>query len=471
MKEVDKVPSGQQTFNSNKAEKNDRYLIIITAIVTLGGLLFGINTGVINGLLPFMAAKNQLNLSPLLQGIVTSSLTLGAAVGALTTGRFADHYGRKSLLFCLAILFLISNSGCIFAATASWLIGWRFILGLAVGGVSVVVPTYLSEIATPKMRGRMITQNDLMITSGQLLVFCSNALLGNLLAADHNVWRWMMIIGIIPALILLFGMPAVPESPRWLLSKKQPTAALANLTKLRGNSQVAADELQKIQQSVKQLKTVQTWSWKLLKKPAIRKLFLLGIGLGVIQQLIGINVIMYYGTTILIASGFAHQAALIANISNGVISVIASLTGMHLMTCWPRRKMLLLGIKMTTISLGVIDLSALFFNRLTIFPYIVILLVLVFLFFFQSMVSPTTWVIIAEIFPQKLRGLGVGISTFALWLANFGVGLLFPICLHQFGLGLTFFGFFVINLLAYVFTYRLVPETSNRSLEKVQQNI
>lgn len=450
-----------------KTSKVDQKLRLIACIVTLGGLLFGIDTGVINGALPFMASRAELNLTALQEGLVTSSLTLGAAFGALFSGRLADRFGRRKLLFYLAIIFLFSTLFCSISKSAEILIAFRFVLGLAVGGASVVVPTYLSEIATDQLRGKMVTQNDLMITSGQLLAFIVNAILGNILVNTTGVWRYMIAFGMIPAFLLLIGVFAVPESPRWLVQVGKKKQAQAALTTIRPNEHSVVAEIKQIQQNIAQQKK-EHFSWRLLKSPIIRKILLLGIGLGIVQQIIGINVIMYYGTTILLKSGFNHHAALIANIGNGLISVIAAYTGMKLMNHWPRRKMLLSGIAVTTFSLAAITLCSANLADPKIFPFIVIGLSMLFLFFFQSMVSPTTWVLMSEIFPQKFRGAGMGISTFCLWIGNFAVGLIFPVLLSSVGFTRTFLVFLGTNILSFIFCYRFTPETSGKSLEKVQ---
>lgn len=445
----------------------ERKMRIIACIATLGGLLFGIDTGVINGALPYMAAQSELNLSPLQQGLVTSSLTLGAAFGALIAGQLADRYGRRKLLFYLSFIFLGGTFCCSIASNAPLLIVFRFILGLAVGGASGVVPTYLSEIATEKLRGQLVAQNDLMITSGQLLAFMVNAIIGNLLVNTNGIWRWMIAFGMIPAMLLLIGVFFIPESPRWLIQNQRLPMAIKILRSLRDNRIQIKTEISAIQKSLVQQQP-QSFDWQLLKSPVVRKTFLIGIGLGIVQQIIGINLIMYYGTTILLKTGLDHHAALIANIGNGVISVIAADIGLRLMDHWTRRKMLLSGIGITTCSLAGITWCSVQISNLKIFPFLIIGLSMIFLFFFQSLVSPTTWVIMSEIFPQQIRGVGMGIATFCLWLGNFSVGLVFPVLLSSIGLAKTFLIFVLTNILAFIFCDQVVPETSGKSLEKVQ---
>lgn len=199
------------------------FLRTIILVSTFGGLLFGYDTGVINGALPYMSESDQLNLNSFTQGLVTSALLFGAAFGAVVGGRLADYNGRRKTILYLAILFFVSTIGCTISPNAAVMILCRFLLGLAVGGASVTVPTYLAEMSPAESRGKMVTQNELMIVTGQLLAFTFNAIIGNMLGENPHVWRYMLPIAAIPAVFLFFGMLRVPESPRWLVSKGKIT--------------------------------------------------------------------------------------------------------------------------------------------------------------------------------------------------------------------------------------------------------
>ncbi|KMQ37986.1 major facilitator transporter [Oenococcus oeni] len=448
--------------------KTERHLKTIALCVTLGGLLFGVDTGVINGALPYMAKKQELNLNAATEGLVTSSITLGAAFGAIFAGRLADRYGRKRILFYLSIIFFFCTAICSLAPNAIIMMIFRFLLGLAVGGASVIVPTFLSEVATVKLRGPLVTQNEIMITGGQLLAFVVNAILGNIFVNVSNIWRYMIAFGMVPSALLFIGTLIVPESPRWLIMKGKTETALKILKGIRSNKQESQQEITQIQAALKKEKEVSHISWHDLKKPWIRKLIILGSGLGIVQQVVGINIIMYYGTTILINAGFTHNIALITNIANGIVSVLATYTGMRLMNHINRRKMLLTGITGTGGALALITLFSQMLPHSKLLPVCVVFLTLIFLSFFQGCISPTIWLLMSEIFPQNLRGLGMGISTFFLWMANFLVGFLFPIFLTYFGFSITFGIFVLCNLISFIFVYKFAPETRNKSLERVQ---
>lgn len=439
-------------------------------ISSIGGLLFGIDTGVINGSLSYMTEPSQLNLNSVEEGMVTSGITLGAALGAITIGRLSDKYGRRQMLLYLSFIFFFCTLGCSLAPNAISMIVFRILLGLAVGGASVLVPTYLSEISTPEVRGRMVTRNELMIVTGQLVAFVFNALLGSLFHSTEHIWRYMIAFGMIPAAALFLGMMVVPESPRWLIMAKHPKKALEVLRHVRANKDTCDNEVKSIQSSLESERNMEKKTFRDLANPKVRKIVLIGIGIGVMQQFIGINIMMYYGTTILMNAGFGHQAALIANIGNGLTSVIATLIGMRLMIRHGRRKILLTGIVGTTLSLLLCCLATAFEGH-ALLPYFVISSTMLFLFFFQGCISPIVWLLLSEIFPQSVRGMAMGFSTFFLWFANFIVGFGFPILVSTFGISKTFGVFVIFNILSIIFAYKHAPETMNKSLEEIQKEL
>src|SRR5699024_7223736 len=217
-----------------------RNLMMITIISTFGGLLFGYDTGVINGALPFMSEPDQLNLTAFTEGLVASSLLLGAAIGAVVGGSLSDKLGRRKYILYLSVLFFVTAVGCALAINVPMMVVFRFFLGVAVGGASVTVPAFLAEMAPTERRGRLVTQNEFMIVTGQLLAFTTNAVIGNLLVNSGFTWRYMLVIAAIPAVVLFFGMLRVPESPRWLVSKGREKEALSVLKKIRTEKRAEA---------------------------------------------------------------------------------------------------------------------------------------------------------------------------------------------------------------------------------------
>ncbi|WP_373894809.1 sugar porter family MFS transporter [Virgibacillus natechei] len=448
----------------------NNYLTLIMIISTFGGLLFGYDTGVINGALPFMSKPGQLDLNAFTEGLVASSLVLGAAFGAFLGGTLSDKFGRRQVIRYLAVLFLVATIGCTIAPTAMVMVFSRFFLGLAVGGASVTVQTYLSEVAPVERRSRMVTQNELMLVTGQLLAYVFNALLATvLLTGNDAVWRHMLVLAAIPAIVLWIGMHLVPESPRWLINKRKMSEGLDVLKQVR-EPERAEEEFESIKASVEKASNRKKASFKDLNTPWIRRIVLVGIGVAVLQQITGVNAIMYYGTTILEDAGFSTNAALVSNIANGVVAVIATGIGIYLLGKVPHRKMLLVGQIGVIGSLLLIGLASILLQGTAALPFVVITLTVCFLAFMQGAISPTTWLMLSEIFPLRVRGMGMGVSVFFNWITNFAISLLFPVALSILGLGTTFFIFAALNVIAFLFAKKYLPETKGRSLEDLEQS-
>ncbi|PAY14398.1 sugar porter family MFS transporter [Bacillus sp. 7705b] len=453
-----------------KEQRNPRsFLQLIMISATFGGLLFGYDTGVINGALPFMARSDQLNLTPVTEGLVTSILLLGAAFGALLCGKLADRYGRRKMILNLSFLFFLASLGTAIAPNVLTMVIFRFLLGLAVGGASSMVPAFLAEMAPYEKRGRMVTQNELMIVGGQFLAYVFNAILGVAMADTGHVWRYMLVLCAIPALLLFASMLMVPESPRWLTSKGKKSEALRVLKLIRDEKRAEA-EFKEIQAAAVKDSNVEKASIKEFSTPWLRRLLWIGIGVAIVNQITGVNSIMYYGTQILQESGFGTKAALIANIGNGLISVIAVIIGIWLVGRVNRRPILMIGLSGTTTALLFIAIFSIVLDGSAALPYIVLSLTVLFLAFMQGCVGPVTWLVIAEIFPQRVRGLGSGISVFFLWILNFIIGFAFPIMLSSAGLSFTFFIFVALGILAIGFVYKFMPETKGRTLEELEEH-
>lgn len=444
---------------------HSKKLRALTVVATFGALLFGYDTGVINGALPYMTT--ELHLTPFTEGVVTSSLILGAAIGAVFGGRIADTRGRRRYILSLAVIFLVGTLGASLSPDTTVMVISRFVLGLAVGGASVAVPTYLAEVSPAERRGGLVTRNELMIVTGQLLSYSVNAVLGNVWGEHGSIWRYMIVVATIPAVALWFGMLVMPESPRWLASKDRFAEALDVLKQVRSAARADA-EMAEVRRLADEDRESQSGGWSDLATPWIRRLVLIGVGLAIVQQITGVNSIMYYGTQILADAGFSADNALIAQVGNGIISVLATFVGIWLLGRADRRPLLLIGQVGTTSSLLLIGVFALTLPAGTARAFIVLILTVTFLAFQQGTISPIVWLMLSEIFPMKMRGFGFGLAALVLWLTNFAVTLLFPVLVSAISISGTFFIFVVLGVCAIAFVAKFVPETRGRSLEQLE---
>jgi MFS transporter, SP family, major inositol transporter len=307
----------------------------------------------------------------------------------------------------------------------------------------------------------------LLIVSGQLLAFVVNAFVGATWGTHVGVWRWMIAIATVPAVALGIGMIRTPESPRWLVSHGRAAEALNVLRGFRSEERAAAElgEIERLAASEVRLGS----GLSHLKLPWVRQIFLAGIGIAIVQQTTGVNSIMYYGTRILSESGFGDKGALIANVLNGVVSVLATFLGIYLLGKIGRRPMLIAGLAGTTGALLLIGIFSILFGPSVQLASLVLISMVIFLIFQQGMVSPSTWVLLSEIFPLRIRGFAMGTAVFVLWMVNFAISFSFPSFVATIGTSNTFFMFFGLGLVAISFVVYRVPETMGQSLEAIEQ--
>lgn len=441
----------------------------VAAIATMGSLAFGYDTGVISGALPFMslpATQGGLGLSPVTEGAVASSLIFGGAFGAFFVGQLSDRYGRLVMLKLLALLFAAGAIGSALAPNLWAMIMIRFALGFAVGGASSIVPVFIAELAGPKHRGRLVCQSELMIVSGQCLAYVASALLAHLFDSPI-VWRYMLAIALIPAALLYIGVNFVPTSPRWLVAKGRVDEARDILVGLRDTRKEAEQEVREIVEQCSYEKT-HTGMFSKLNEPWLIKLLLVGVGLGFMIQATGVNAFMYYTPIILKSTGMGTNAALVATMGNGLISVIACLIGMWAINRMGRRPMLLMGLVMVVLAQLFLGAVINFMPNSLLQSYLALSGILVFLFFMQMCIGPVYWVLMSEIFPTHSRGLMNGIAVGLFWVFNAIVAFVFPIALSAFG-GMTFFLFAIVNIGSIVFCARCIPETKGLSLEEIEK--
>ena len=463
--------SGTKAASAKAPTSTEPLVKVIAFIATLGGLLFGYDTGVIAGALLFM--KHDLHLTSLTTGMVTSFLILGSAIGAIFAGRVADRFGRKKIILVMALIFVAGSLGCATAPNVEMMISFRFILGLAVGGAAAIVPIYIAEIVPANRRWQFVTLQELMIVSGQLIAYTSNAAINEVWGGEAT-WRWMLGVACVPAVILWVGMLFLPDTPRWYAMHGRYSDARDVLERTR-KSRMVEKELSEIRKSMsskseknaRRKKTISTW---------MKRLVALGIGIAMLQQLSGVNTIMFYAPTMLQATGLGTNASLLATIANGVISVIMTFVGIMLLSRFGRRPLLLtgqIGCTCTLLAIGL--LTWLMPETVDGHPdvlrsYLVLAGMLVFLCFQQGALSPVTWLLLSEMFPMRIRGMANGISVFAMQMTNFSIAFMFPILLEHFGLTATFFGFAAIGVAGGIFAIIFAPETQGKTLEQIEKH-
>jgi major inositol transporter-like SP family MFS transporter len=445
---------------------NGRFLTKLTAIATLGGLLFGYDTGVISGALLYM--KDDLALSAFGEATVVSSLLFpGAAFGALFGGRVADRIGRKRSLLVCAGLFLIGALGCALAPNVELMVAARIVLGLGVGAAAVTCPLYLAEMAPAERRGRMVTINELMIVTGQMLAFATNALLDHFIR-DPHVWRMMLGVAVVPAIALFVGMFALPDSPRWYGLQGRMTEARNVLGLSRTPADADAEYALIVEHTSHMLKTKKTPLSVIRDVPWIRRVVVIGCGLAVVQQATGINTVNYYAPTILEESGLGVSASLVATIAVGVTSVVTTIIGIVLLGYIGRRTMLLIGfagVAGSQLALSLVFLLA----ESTTRSYVILACMILFVGFVQMFIGTCVWLLLSEIFPLSIRGFAMGIAVFVLWCTNAIISFAFPVLNSALGSTGTFLLFVAVNVGSWIFVHRFVPETKGTSLEELEE--
>ncbi|WP_448957474.1 sugar porter family MFS transporter [Klebsiella michiganensis] len=465
-------------ITESRKTDNDKKIRLITLVSTIGGLCFGYDTGVISGALIFM--KNDLGLTPLQEGLVTSFLLFGAAIGSVGGGWLSDRQGRRKNILWVAVIFIFGALGTAVAWDMSSMIIARFILGLAVGCASVTVPIYISELARPAQRERLVTVNELMIVTGQFLAYSVNASIVNFYPDMSHNWRLMLAIPALPGALLWIGMLVMPESPRFFVRKGQIDKAVAVLKTIRRPEEVE-QEIRDIQQ-VSQIGINHGRFVDELKRKWVLQLILIGLMIVLTTRVTGVNTIMYYAPTVLKATGLSDAAAVTGAVANGVVSILATLLGMLLIGRHSRRKMFFTGQIGVTLSLVLIGLSfKLFFHMETVdgvsglhanftgASYIILALMLVFLTFMQGWIAPVFWLMLAEIYPLRMRGLGMGFAVFGLWIFDFIIQSIFPILLNSYGGGMTFGFFAATNVIMLILLVKFLPETRGLTLEQIEQ--
>ncbi|HTI21161.1 MAG TPA: sugar porter family MFS transporter [Kutzneria sp.] len=426
----------------------------------LGGILFGYDLGVISGVLLFI--KKIWNLSAVQQGFVNGALAAGAIIGALLVIKLADSLGRRRTILVAASVFALGTIGCTFAPNFETLVAFRFIVGIAVGASSATVPTYLAELAPGKVRGMLSSLNQLMIVSGILIAYIVDDIL-----ADSANWRAMIAAAIIPAVILLVGMLRMPESPRWLLKNGRPDEARAVLhSTLQGQGvETEFDEIKEIirldgEQQKGTLKDL-TAKWA---RPALVVALILAVG----QQFSGVNAVNTYAPIMFNNLGFGAAASLLAAVVLGIVKVLFTVGEMFVVDKWGRRPLLQVGGALMAVTLIVLGLCVTLIKDTGVIGPITLVLLILFLAGYELGWGAVVWVMIGEVFPLRVRGIGTGTASVVLWAATFTITFVFPVMYTGLGLAGAAWIFATVCIILVLLVTKFVPETKGRTLEQIE---
>jgi sugar porter (SP) family MFS transporter len=437
-------------------------LALICFVAAIGGFLFGFDTSVISGAIEFIEMPAVFNLDEIQKGWAVSCIIIGCMMGCILSGKPSHLYGRKKMLLATAVLFLLSTLGCALAKSFAVFVACRILAGVAVGSASMLAPMYIAEISPAPVRGILVSFNQLATFTGQSVAFLSNYLLHDV--GGLNNWRFMLGIMAIPAFLFFILLLLVPESPRWLVMRRRKQQALAILAKIHGEA-LAQKELADIVESVEKSEQGQ---FKELFRGKMFKLLIIGILLAVFQQVTGINVVMYYAPSIFKSTGVGNESALFQTMIMGFVNLTFTIVSILLIERVGRRPLMLIGSVGMGVFLTAVSL-AYFTNQFG--GSLVLFLIMGYLASFALSLGPIVWVLISEIFPNRLRSHAVSLSVFMLWGANFIVSFTFPYLLVHLKGGFTFLIYAVMCVLCFLFVLMYLKETKGKTLEQIEKDL
>ncbi len=442
-------------FNMNSTT-NIRYLLLITFVAALGGLLFGFDIAIITGAAPFI--RDFFELTDLTLGASVSALLWGCIFGAAIAGRITDLYGRRKILILVALLFALTSFGTGIAPTIRFFMIARFMGGFAVGAASIISPMYISEIAPSNIRGRLVAVYQLSIVVGILISYFINYLLHDI---ESDNWRWMFYSGVIPSLLFLILLFIVPDTPRYLILKNEKDLAFKVLKRINGKEK-ASVIMKEIIESIDKRKV----TFRELLQPGYKKMMFVGFWLAVFVQFSGINTIIDYAPIILESAGWKISAALFSTFIIGFVNLLFTLVSIWAIDRIGRRPLYIIGSAGMTLILSGLTLA----NWTGHFEGpLVLMLIILYIAFFAACIGPVFWTLVAEIFPNRIRGTAMSVPVFTQWIANAIVVMVFPWMLSQTGGTITFGILFFMALLMLLFTIKYVPETKGKTLEEIEK--
>lgn len=439
----------------------NRSIYLVSFIAALAGLLFGFDTGIISGALLFIG--EDYTLTTTMKELIVSSVLIGAMVGSLSSGQLTDKLGRRKVMLIIAGLFIVGTLAASLAPNVLLIIVGRILIGVAIGIGSYTAPLYIAEAAPAQWRGGLVSLNQLAITIGIM----SSYIINYSFITIENSWRWMFLIGIIPAILLGIGMIFLPESPRWLVKNKNVTKARTTLQFLRGSKDVK-NELDEIENSFK----IKESGFGEIFSPWIRHVLFLGVFLGFLQQVTGINAIIYYAPTIFQMAGFEGASnAIVATIGIGVVNVLATIFAIVVIDKLGRRPLLLAGLFGMGISLLCLSLAFYVGPSAAYLRWFAALSIFVYTISFALGLGALLWLMVSEIFPLEVRATAMSVAVFSCWFFNFVVSFTFLTLINSLGPTNTFLLYTLMCAVGLVTSYYFVPETKGVSLETIERNI
>jgi SP family arabinose:H+ symporter-like MFS transporter len=435
---------------------NLRYVIFLGSTAALGGLLFGFDIAIITGAGPFIT--REFALSDIGLGWAFSSLLFGCVLGCFIAGRLTDRYGRKKLLLVVAALFALTSIATALAPGFTAFVTARFLGGLAVGGVSLLSPMYVSEVSPPTIRGRMGTLYQMSIITGIIVSYGINYLLRN---TGPNNWRWMFLTGVVPSAVFLIFIALAPETPRFLAMTGKLHEAFALLERI-GGAESARAQISEIAATLH--KEPQTW--RALMRPGVRRALLVSAGLAILIHVSGINTIVDYAPAIFQSAGWRVDGALASTFIVGLTEFLFTIISFWVIDRYGRKPLYIvgsLGMALSLLMLTATVMAGRFHGAL------VLALILTYLAFFASCIGPVFWTLIPEIFPNDVRGMAMTVPVLIQWVANAIVVLLFPYAFHVIGKTFTFSFLAAMALGQGIFAWLCVPETKNKRLEEIEE--
>jgi SP family galactose:H+ symporter-like MFS transporter len=445
--------------NKAKSEVNG-FVYFAVGVAALGGLLFGYDTGVISGAILFIT--KQFSLSSTMEEIVVSAVLVGAVVGATIGGALTGRFGRRKMIIIAGIIFTVSALGTALAPTVGWLISARVVSGIGIGIASFISPMYIAELVPTKVRGSLVAVNMLAITSGIVIAYMVDYAF-----SSSGGWRYMFGLAAIPSIALIIGMWILPDSPRWLISKSKVEQAKKILQRARTVSDVSP-EIKDIQKSMKKQGV---GGMKGLFQPSLKMPMIVGMGLAIFQQITGINTVIYYAPTIFKFAGItAVGPAILAGAGLTIVMWLFHVLAIFLLDRVGRRPLLLVGVAGQIIGLAILG-AAFHFQQLASFKsYIAIGGLVIYVACFAFGLGPIFWLLISEIYPLKVRGAAMSAVTVTNWTMNLVMAVTFLTLVGVLGHAGTFWLYGVIAIGAWIFFYRLVPETKGKSLEQIEEH-